>query len=95
MTAKVASIDDIIYTIQFGALDNDELNGILAAVKYRRAQITQAMRRRLSPGDAVRFFSHRQGRTVQGAVEKVAIKYVTVRTSQGLWRVPANMLEVA
>ena len=95
MTAKIANIDDIIYTIQFGALNNEDLNGVLAAVKYRRAQITQAIRRRLAPGDAVRFFSHRQGRTVQGAVEKVAIKYVTVRTAQGLWRVPANMLEVA
>lgn len=93
--SKVATVDDIIYTIQFGALDNDELNGVLAAVKYRRAQITQAMRRRLAPGDAVRFFSNRQGRTVQGSVEKVAIKYVTVRTAQGLWKVPANMLEVA
>jgi len=95
MTAKVAAIDDILYTIQFGALTNDELNGVLAAVKYRRAQITQNMRRRLAPGDSVRFFSNRQGRTVQGAVEKVAIKNITVRTPQGLWRVPASMLEVA
>jgi hypothetical protein len=28
-------------------------------------------------------------------VTKIAQKYVTVRTSQGLWRVPANMLRVA
>jgi hypothetical protein len=26
-------------------------------------------------------------------VSKVAIKYVTVATQQGLWKVPANMLE--
>jgi hypothetical protein len=95
MTASIVNIEDILYTIQFGALNNDELNDVLAAVKYRRAQITQTMRRRLAPGDAVQFFSNRQGRTVQGSVEKVAIKYVTVRTAQGLWRVPANMLEVA
>jgi hypothetical protein len=25
-------------------------------------------------------------------VVKIAIKYVTVRTVQGLWKVPANML---
>jgi hypothetical protein len=30
---------------------------------------------------------------MQGTVNKIAIKYVTVATQQGLWRVPANMLE--
>jgi hypothetical protein len=29
---------------------------------------------------------------VTGMVVKIAIKYVTVKTVQGLWRVPANML---
>jgi hypothetical protein len=29
---------------------------------------------------------------VTGVVTKIAIKYVTVKTAQGLWRVPANML---
>jgi len=95
MTNNKISIDDIIDTIQFGGLDNHELNGILAAVKYRRAQITQTMRRQLSVGDSVRFFSSRLGRTLQGSVKKVAIKYVTVSTGQGLWRVPASMLEAA
>lgn len=95
MTASIVNIEDILYTIQFGALNNDELNGVLAAVKYRKGLITRNVRRRLAPGDSVQFFSSRLGRTVQGAVEKVAIKNITVRTPQGLWRVPANMLEVA
>jgi len=30
---------------------------------------------------------------VTGVVTKIAIKYVTVKTAQGAWRVPANMLE--
>lgn len=95
MATEQISIDDILHTIQFGGLDNNELNGILAAVKYRRLLITQTMRRQLAVGDPVRFFSSRLGRTVQGSVKKVAIKYVTVSTGQGLWRVPASMLEVA
>ena len=95
MTDNKISIDDILHTIQFGGLNNHELNGILAAVKYRRARITQNMRRQLSVGDSVQFFSSRLNRTVQGSVKKVAIKYVTVSTAQGLWRVPASMLEVA
>lgn len=95
MADRTISIDDILDTIQFGALDNNELNGILAAVKYRRAQITQTMRRQLTVGDSVKFFNSRLGRTLQGSVRKVAIKYVTVSTGQGLWRVPASMLETA
>ena len=95
MSVNIANIDDILYTIQFGALNNNELNGIMAAVKYRRAQITEKMRRRLAVGDTVQFFSSRFNRTLQGSVKKVAIKYVTVSTAQGLWKVPASMLEAA
>jgi hypothetical protein len=95
MTDNTTGINDILDTIKFGGLSNDELGSVIAAVKYRRAQITKNMRRRLTVGDSVRFFSSRLGRPVQGAVQKVAIKYVTVSTAQGLWRVPANMLEVA
>jgi hypothetical protein len=29
-----------------------------------------------------------------GVVMKIAIKYVTVNTVAGMWRVPANMLQV-
>jgi len=32
---------------------------------------------------------------IKGNVTKIAKKYVTVDTQTGLWRVPANMLEVA
>jgi hypothetical protein len=32
--------------------------------------------------------------TYTGTVDKIAIKFVTVRTQQGLWKVPASMLEV-
>jgi len=95
MTDNKISIDDILHTIQFGGLSNDELGSVIDAVKYRRSQITQNMRRQLAVGDSVQFFSGRLGRTVQGSVKKVAIKYVTVSTAQGLWRVPASMLEVA
>jgi hypothetical protein len=95
MADNTISIDDILHTIRFGGLSNNELGSVIDAVKYRKAQITQTMRRQLSVGDSVRFFSSRLGRTVQGSVKKVAIKYVTVSTGQGLWRVPASMLETA
>jgi hypothetical protein len=45
-------------------------------------------------GDNVSFDSAKLGRNVTGVVTKIAIKYVTVRTATGLWKVPANMLTV-
>ena len=42
--------------------------------------------------DNVEFTSSKTGRLTRGFVTKIAIKYVTVNTGQGLWRVPANML---
>jgi hypothetical protein len=49
----------------------------------------------LTRGDEVTFNSTRLGRNVQGTVQKVGRKFVTVSTTAGLWRVPANMLEHA
>ena len=89
------TVKDVIYTIQFGDLSNAELDQITAAVKYQRSVLARDVKRQIRQGDTVKFYSTRRGQTLQGAVEKVAIKYVTVVTPQGRWRVPANMLEVA
>jgi hypothetical protein len=78
-----------------GDYSNDELNKIAEAVKFARAQITQKNRRSLVVGTKVKFTSSRAGGDITGTVEKVAIKFVTVRSSSGLWKVPANMLSVA
>jgi hypothetical protein len=51
-------------------------------------------KRSLRLGDQVSFTSSKTGRVMQGTVEKIAIKFVTVKTNMGLWRVPANMLAV-
>ena len=51
-------------------------------------------------GSTVKFTSAKRGMTIMGTVEKIAIKYITVREAgngrmtSGLWKVPANMLEV-
>ena len=92
---RLTTIQQVNSSIMFGEFTNDQLNSIISAVKFRRAQITKETKSQLRVGSQVRFVSSRTGQTIAGTVEKVAIKYVTVRTSQGLWRVPANMLEVA
>jgi len=66
---------------------------MIDAVKWNRAQLVQQTKRSLRIGDNVHFNSTKlKGAGVTGVVMKIAIKYVTVKTATGLWRVPANML---
>ena len=78
-----------------GTFTNEELQSVIEAVKYARAKLGKATRRSLSVGDNVQWVSSRSGATVKGTVLKIAIKNVRVSTAQGIWNVPANMLEVA
>jgi hypothetical protein len=75
-----------------GTWTNDELTSVIDAVKFARSRLAQSTKFSLKVNDTVEFTSSKTGMTLQGTVTKIAIKYVTVRTNQGLWRVPANML---
>jgi hypothetical protein len=86
------NITQINTAIMHGNFTNDELSSIIDAVKYGRARLTREIKRGLAVGDNVNFTSTKLGRNVTGVITKIAIKYVTVRTATGLWRVPANML---
>jgi len=83
--------DQIAHYIRFTPWSNDDLVKFIAAVKTARAQLVRNNIGEFDVGDAVRFNSRKHG-LVGGIVEKVAIKYVTVRSPVGLFRVPANML---
>jgi len=71
---------------------NEELNSIIEAVKFSRSSLAKLVKYSLKVGDNVNFTSSRTGRSTTGVVTKVAVKYVTVRTIDGLWKVPANMI---
>jgi len=86
------SIQTVNAEILQGKFTNEQLSSIIDAVKYARAQLGRQSIRKLSIGDNVTFDSVKLGRNVTGVVTKIAIKYVTVRTAAGLWKVPANML---
>ena len=88
------SIQTVNSEIIAGNFTNDQLTSIIDAVKFARARLTEQTKRGLRIGDNVNFNSVKQGRNVTGVVMKIAIKYVTVQTVNGLWRVPANMLTV-
>lgn len=89
------SIQDINSAIISGNFSNDQLNSISSAVKYARSQLINTKRREFRRGYAVKFTSSRTGQVIQGVVERVKVKNILVRTTQGLWNVPANMLEAA
>jgi hypothetical protein len=78
-----------------GGLDNSQLQELMETVQYARAQLGKTVKRQLQPGASVSFVSNRSGQRVLGTVERVAIKNIVVRTHLGLYRVPANMIEVA
>ena len=88
------NIDRINSAIIQGNLTNDELTTVIDAVKFARARLTEQTKRSLRIGDNVNFNSTKLGQNVTGVVMKIAIKFVTVKTVSGLWRVPANMLTV-
>jgi hypothetical protein len=86
------TIQEINQAIMFSDLTNTELTSVIDAVKWKRATLARLTKASLMLGDNVSFTSTKTGLTMTGFVTKIAIKYVTVKTLGGLWRVPANML---
>lgn len=78
-----------------GTWTNDELLSMGDAIKFARTRLTASTKAGLRVGQTVSFTNRKTGMSYRGSVKKVAIKFVTVDTGGTLWRVPANMLEVA
>ena len=85
-------IKQVNSAIMFGQFTNIELSSIIDAVKWARASLAKSVKNSLMLGDQVQFTSSKNGLVYKGTVSKIAIKFVTVKTSMGLWRVPASML---
>lgn len=88
---NVQAINSAIIT---GKLTNDELNSIIDAVKFARSRLAQTVKFQVRAGTKVKFHSTKRNMTMEGTVTKMAQKYATVSTAAGLWKVPANMLEI-
>ena len=86
------TIQDVNKAIMLQEWTNVELSSMIDAVKWNKEQLARQIKRSISRGDNVEFTSSKTGRLTRGFVTKVAIKYVTVDTGMGVWRVPANML---
>jgi len=86
------TIREVNSAIMLQTWTDTELRSMIDAVKWNRAQLVNQVKRSIRRGDNVEFTSSKTGRLTRGFVTKIAIKYVTVDTGMGLWRVPANML---
>jgi len=88
------TIQQVNSAIMLQTWTNTELSSMIDAVKWNKEQLARQIKRSIRIGDNVEFTSGKTGRLTRGFVTKVAIKYVTVNTGMGLWKVPANMLTV-
>jgi hypothetical protein len=88
------TIQEVNSAIMLQTWTNTELSSMIDAVKWNRDHLAKQIKRSIRTGDNVEFTSSKTGRAMRGFVTKVAIKYVTVNTGLGLWKVPANMLTV-
>jgi len=102
----MATIQEVNTSIMFGDFNNDQLNSIIAAVKYRRNQLTRQNVGSLTIGDKVRFLNTSNKymtQYIEGNVTKINRKYVIVKEDDTIkgafvyhprsWRVPAVLLE--
>jgi hypothetical protein len=94
----MATIQEINSSIIQGQFTNDQLDSIMAAVKFARNQIANKNKYTLRIGTDVKFTNSRTGKTVLGTVQKVNRKFIIVRENGMIfqtWRVPAAMLSAA
>ena len=76
------------------SLEGTEIDSVVEAVKLRRNQLHTADAHKFKQGDKVSF-QGRHGRTENGTVERVKIKYILVRTDSGTrWNVPGSHLKL-
>ena len=88
------SISEVNSAIMTQVWTDVELRSMIDAVQWNRSRLAARVKASIMVGDNVEFTSSKTGRAMRGFVKKVAIKYVTVDTGLGMWRVPANMLRV-
>ncbi len=90
---NLTQIQEINRAIMFGEFTNDELNSVLDAVRWARAQMAKVKARTFRPGDTVKFTDRKRGVTYTGTVDRIKLKYALVKTGATRFNVPLTMLE--
>lgn len=84
-------IDTAVESIRHMSLD--DLRVLSDEISLRRNALGREKMREVNVGDQVSF-TGRNGGEQTGSVTKKAIKYCTVDTGFGRWKVPASMLTI-
>jgi hypothetical protein len=87
------SVNSLTRAIMTGDFTNQDIDALIKAVKIARTNLGEKNKQAVAIGTNVNFTS-RTGRNITGVVTKVAIKNITVRTADGGYVVPANMVRV-
>lgn len=84
-------LSETVRSIMFGEFTNEELNQVVQALKFRRAELAKSAKQSLAIGSKVSF-SDRGGKIYIGNVVGIKVKNVIVKTGLTSYRVPASML---
>jgi hypothetical protein len=76
-----------------GRFSNSELDQLIRAILFARKQLSFKIKNQISVGRQVQF-TNRGGQVISGRVAKIAVKFATVSTVNGQWKVPINMLQI-
>ena len=87
----MTDLRNILIDIRNGDLNNDDLNLIIEAVKFKRAQNARVVARTLKIGEQVQF--NGKNGVVVGRLEQIKIKKAIVVSGMTRWNVPLAMLE--
>lgn len=87
----MSDLRSILIDIHQSDFNHDELNTIIEAVKFKRAQNARKAANTLKVGEQVSF-NGRNGFTI-GVLEQIKIKKAIVRVGDTRWNVPLAMLE--
>jgi len=75
-------------------MEGGDFKTVASLFKQHQTNVATMATGNFSTGDSV-FFINRSGEKISGVVEKVMQKNIKVSTSQGIWRVPATMLNAS
>ena len=78
----------------FSKMEGSDFKTVASLFKQHQTNVATMATGNFSTGDSV-FFINKSGEKISGVVEKVMQKNIKVSTSQGIWRVPATMLNAS
>lgn len=91
---ELTKIQEINQAIMFGNFTSTELESIVGAIKFARAQLAKQNARAFKVGDSVRFRDIKRGNVYFGSIERIKLKYALVRVGNyNRYNVPLNLLE--